>query len=42
MVGDVYTSPTYFLTFLENSDIIYIESEEKGKVIIMNVEALKL
>ena len=32
---------TYNLKFLENSDIIYIESEEKGKVIVMNVEALK-
>ena len=31
----------YNLKILENSDIIYIESEEKGKVIVMNVEALK-
>ena len=28
----------YNLKFLENSDIIYIESEEKGKVIIMDIE----
>ena len=31
----------YNLKFLENSDIIYIESEEKGKVIIMDIENIK-